>query len=261
MDPDKIKVVAEWHTPNNHKQLQRFLGFTNFYHRFIHNYSIIASPLTKLTSVKTTFVWTPEADLAFEHLKDILTSATVHIQPNSDQQFILEVDASDSGVGAVLSPFSPAHSRWLSIAEQNYDVGNRELLAIKLALEEWRHWFEKAKKPFIVWTDDKNLSYLQNAKRLNSCQVSVFWSFHRFYYLPFRLLQSQTRRPVQAVCFRRAIGGTSLDSPLNLPVGWYVMTDRGPDLPKSKSNNQPLYGLLQLPSGPLLDFWTSNYVR
>ena len=102
-DPEKIKAVAEWPTPTNHKQLQRFLGFANVYRRLIRNYSIIASPVTKLTSVKTTFLWTPEADLAFQQLKDRFTSSPILTQPNTHLQFILEVDASDSGVGAILS--------------------------------------------------------------------------------------------------------------------------------------------------------------
>jgi len=62
-------------------------------------------------------------------------------------------------------------SRRLSPAERNYDVGNRELLAVVLALEEWRHWLEGAEIPFVVWTDHKNLAYLQQAKRLTSRQA------------------------------------------------------------------------------------------
>ena len=86
------------------------------------------------------------------------------------------MNASDSSVGAVLSQRSESEGKLhqcprLFAAEQNYDVGNYELLVIKLALEEWRHWLEGAKQPFVVWTNHKNL---QNAKRLNSCQAC--WS-------------------------------------------------------------------------------------
>jgi len=146
-----------------------------------------------LTSIKTTFHWNQEATQAFQQLKDRFTIAFILIQPNPDRQFILEVDASGPGMGAVLSQRSKSEgklhpcaffSRPLSLAEQNYDVGNWQLLAIKLALEEWRHWLEGAKQPFTVWTDHKNLTYLQNAKRLNSHQArwSLFfpWNQHRF---------------------------------------------------------------------------------
>uniref|UniRef100_A0A671TP74 Gypsy retrotransposon integrase-like protein 1 n=1 Tax=Sparus aurata TaxID=8175 RepID=A0A671TP74_SPAAU len=71
-------------------------------------------------------------------------------------------------------------SRRLSKAERNYDVGNRELLAVKLALEEWRHWLEGADQPFIVWTDHKNLEYIKKAKRLNSRQARWALFFNRF---------------------------------------------------------------------------------
>ena len=71
-------------------------------------------------------------------------------------------------------------SRRLSAAESNYDVGNRELLAVKVALEEWRHWLEGAQHPFIVWTDHKNLEYIKQAKRLNSRQARWALFFNRF---------------------------------------------------------------------------------
>jgi len=98
-DPDKIKAVAEWPTPTNRKQLQRFHGFANFYRHVICNYFIVASPLTKLISLKTTWYWTPEAARAFQQLKARFPTTSILIQPNPVQQFILEVDASDSGVG------------------------------------------------------------------------------------------------------------------------------------------------------------------
>lgn len=68
-------------------------------------------------------------------------------------------------------------SRRLSSAERNYDIGNRELLAVMLALEEWRHWLEGAEQPFIVWIDHKNLEYIRSAKRLNSRQAR--WTVFR----------------------------------------------------------------------------------
>ena len=66
-----------------------------------------------------------------------------------------------------------------NLAERNYDVGNRELLAVKLALEEWRHWLEGAKEPFVILTDHRNLEYIQTARRLNRLQAR--WAlFTRF---------------------------------------------------------------------------------
>ncbi|KAI2655590.1 Transposon Tf2-6 polyprotein [Labeo rohita] len=102
-DPEKIQAVIEWPKPITLKQLQRFLGFANFYRRFIRDYSRVAAPLTSLTSSSTPFKWTQEADRAFVKLKELFTSAPVLIQPDPSRQFIVEVDASDSGVGAILS--------------------------------------------------------------------------------------------------------------------------------------------------------------
>ncbi len=179
-DPSKVEAVREWPIPTSRKDLQRFLGFANFNRRFIRNYSQVASPLTQLTSNKVSFCWTPAANHAFTLLKDMFTKAPVLIHPDPKQQFVVKVDASDSRVGAVLSQCLPADnklhpcaffSRGLSPAERNYDVGNRELLAVVLALQQWRHWLEGAAHPFIIWTDLKNLVYLHTARRLNSCKA------------------------------------------------------------------------------------------
>lgn len=154
---------------------------------FIRDYSKIALPLTRLTSPKVPFCWDDQAQEAFSRLKKRFTSAPILWQPDLKQQFIVEVDASDVGVGAVLSQqlegkLHPCayFSRRLSPAEQNYDIGDRELLAIKLALEEWRHWLEGATEPFVVWTDHKNLEYIRSAKRLNARQARWALFFTRF---------------------------------------------------------------------------------
>lgn len=101
-------------------------------------------------------------------------------QPDPSCQFIVEVDALDLGEGAVLSQRAKEDnklhlcaffSRKLSPAKRNYDIGNRELLAVELALEGWHHWLEGAEPPFTEWMDHKNLAYIQTAKRLNSQQA------------------------------------------------------------------------------------------
>lgn len=113
-------------------------------------------------------------------VRQFLGSAPILTVPDPSRQFVVEVEASNKGVGVVLSQCSAKDhklhpcafiSRKLSPAEWNYDVGNQELLAVKIALEVWRHWLEGAKHPFVVWTDHKNIEYIRKAKHLNSSQA------------------------------------------------------------------------------------------
>ncbi|KAG1941502.1 retrotransposable element [Pimephales promelas] len=166
-------------------ELQRFLGFTNFYHRFIKGFSLILRKGAK------SLCWTSEATNTFKKLTTSFCTTPTLAHPNPELPFIVEVDASTTGVGAVLSQrqgkpprLHPCafFSKKLSPAEQNYNIGNWELLAIKLALEEWRHWLEGAKHRFDVITDHRNLKYLRDAKRLNTRQArwSLFFTCFNF---------------------------------------------------------------------------------
>lgn len=128
MNPAKVKAIFEWPALTNLRQLQRFLSFAKFYRMFIRNYSSLAAPLVAIPSTSTPFHWTPEAEAAFVELKHHFVSAPTVIQPDPARQFIVEVAASDTGVGAVLSQKSSDNklhpcaffSRRLSPAERNY---------------------------------------------------------------------------------------------------------------------------------------------
>ena len=99
MDPAKVSAVTSWPVPETRKQLQRFLGFANFYRRFIRGFSSIASPLSTLTSSKTSFHWTEEVQGVFDTLKTRFSTAPILQIPKPERQFIVEVDASDMGWG------------------------------------------------------------------------------------------------------------------------------------------------------------------
>ena len=190
MDSEKVKAIVDWPIPTTIKQVQGFLGFANFYRRFIRNYSARASPIIALLrGGPRRLLWTEAAQKTFEDLKQRFCTAPILTLPDPALPFVVEVDASDSGVGGVLSQRTAEDgklhpcaffSRALSPAERNYDVGNRELLAIKLALEEWRHWLEGAANPFLIYTDHKNLEYIGESKRLNPRQARWALFFSRF---------------------------------------------------------------------------------
>lgn len=192
MDESKVKAVTEWPQPSTLKELQRFLGFANFYRHFIRGYSMIASPLTSLLRGKPSKLkWTEEASQAYNTLKERFTTAPILKHPDPDLPFVVEVDASDCEIGAVLSQrhgqpgkLYPCafFSRKLTAAERNYDVGNKELLYMKAGLKEWRHWLEGAIHPFQVITDHKNLEYIKSAKRLNPRQARWSLFFTRFQF-------------------------------------------------------------------------------
>ncbi|KAM4705039.1 uncharacterized protein WCC33_009880 [Rhinophrynus dorsalis] len=146
MNPSKLDSILNWPQFSGIKPLQLFLGFANYYYKFITDFSEIAAPLTVLTKRGTDCVnWPPEAVKAFNRLKQKFSTAPVLRHADPTQPFGIEVDASETGAGAMLSQWcsysSPLHpcrfmSKSFTQAKRIYDVANRELLAIILALEE-----------------------------------------------------------------------------------------------------------------------------
>lgn len=167
-DPDKVQAIVNYPVPTNKKEVKRFLGTASWYRRFIPNFSTIAGPLNKLTSTKKTsppFEWTPEASKAFKTLKNCLVHAPVLACPDFTLPFEVHTDASDYGVGGMLSQVvnGVEHpvafmSRSLTGPERNYSVTEREALAVLTALEHWRCYLENG-RPFTVYTDNSALKW------------------------------------------------------------------------------------------------------
>ena len=187
MDPAKINGVADWPVPKKKKDVQSFLGFINFYRRFVRNFSSVARPLHDLTK-DAPWEWTEKHQQAFDQLKRLVTSSPILRMPTDNDPFRLETDASDYAIGAVLMQrqddiwHTVAYmSKSMSPAERNYPIFDKELLAIIRALEEWRHYLE-GQPIFEIWTDHKNLEYFRQSQRLTRRQArwSLFLSRFSF---------------------------------------------------------------------------------
>ena len=145
-DPDKTDRVNLWPIPQSAKEVQQFLGLANYYRRFIKGFASLAKPLHRLTEKGREFTWTQESDQAFNTLKQKLTSAPVLALPNWSKSFLVDTDASETGIGAVLSQVQDDGSecviayasRLLSKQEHNYCVTRKELLAVVTFLQHFR---------------------------------------------------------------------------------------------------------------------------
>ena len=178
MDPVKLAGVRNWPAPKNVTEVQSFLGFLNFYRRFVRDFSTIAQPLNALTRKDTPWQWGSHQQEAFDHLKECITTTPVLVQPDNTKPYRLETDSSGYATGAILSQMGPSdkwhpvayYSKSLSGAERNYNIHDKELLSVVRALKEWRHLLEGARHPIEIWNDHKNLAYFQTAQHLNRRQ-------------------------------------------------------------------------------------------
>ncbi|GJP80149.1 hypothetical protein CLOP_g10375, partial [Closterium sp. NIES-67] len=176
VDPKKIKAVRTWKTPENVKELQQFLGFANYYNRFVPQYAKIAMPLTNLLKKNTPYKWEPQHQEAVEQLKQALTSAPVLILRDPESDYVMEADASDQAMGAVLmqdqgNGLQPIAylSKKLHGAELNYPIHDKEALAIIIAFKTWRCYLEG--RTTTVHTNHCSLNYLKMQPSLSRRQV------------------------------------------------------------------------------------------
>ncbi|KAG5726384.1 hypothetical protein E4T56_gene18932 [Termitomyces sp. T112] len=181
MDPVKVAGVAEWPEPQSKKEVQVFLGFANFYQRFIQDFLHHTHPLFNLTEKDVTWSWGLPEQLVFDTLKCTMTSRPILLFPDDNSLFCIEADSSDFAIGAVLLQQSSEDRKWhpvafysksLNVVEWNYEIHDKEMLAIIQSFEEWQHFLEGVQHKSKVWTDHKNLKYFQTAKKLN-CQQGL----------------------------------------------------------------------------------------
>ncbi len=189
-DPKKIAALKDWPTPTTVKEVQSFVGFCNYYRRFVKNFASIAKPLHHLTRKNSKFVWTEDCNNAFLTLKEKLCSSEVLIQPDPNKPYKLETDASKFAIGCVLSQkvgnnYRPIgyYSRSLNNRERNYSVTDKELLAMVCGLQEWEYLLLGALHPIDIYTDHRNLLFSAKPKLLSQREkrwqdILAHYDFH-----------------------------------------------------------------------------------
>jgi len=179
MSPEKVQAIQDWPEPRKVKDIQSFLGFANFYRRFIHNYSDIVVPLTHLTRKGSPWDFSDQCHSTFNSLKEAFTSAPILTHWVPDAPLTIETDASDYAVAGILSitcsngELRPVafYSRTMTPPELNYDTHDKELLTLFEAFRHWRHYLEGSATPIDVVTDHKNLEYFSSSKVLTRRQA------------------------------------------------------------------------------------------
>jgi hypothetical protein len=178
-DLEKTSVIDQWEEPRTVKGVQSFLGFCNFYRRFIKAYGRIAKPLNRLTRKDQPFIFDSSCRQAFKELKRQLASAPllVHFVPSKPTR--MDTDSSDGVVAGVLSQrqnngeWHPVafYSKTMIDAELNYPIHDKEMLAIVLGLLHWRAYLIGTPDTIQIMSDHKALEYFMTTKALTARQA------------------------------------------------------------------------------------------
>jgi len=188
MFDNKVKIIQDWPEPKKVKDIQSFLGFANFYRWFIFNHMNIVIPLTHLTRKDIPWKFNSSCHDAFNSLKKAFISTPIFTHWIPDAQLIVETDASDYALTAILSIVNEDnevhlvafHSHTFTTAKLNYDTHDKELLAIFEAFKIWQHYLEGPVYLIDVVTDHKNLEYFSTTKVLT--QRQAWWSEYLFQF-------------------------------------------------------------------------------
>lgn len=183
MDPEKVEAIRSWTTPRTVKGVRSFLGFANYYRIFIKEFAIIAEPLTRLTKKGAAFEWTQQCEEAFRALKEAFVNGPILAIYDPERETRLEPDASGWATGGVLAQYDEDKKAWRPIAfmstkhtpaECNYDIHDKELLAIMKCVAAWGAELKGLTKTFVILTDHRNLEPFMTKKKLSERQVR--WS-------------------------------------------------------------------------------------
>ena len=182
MDPIKVNGIKNWKRPTTLRELRAFLGFLNFYHMYIHNFSLLATPLNALVAFCAKggkFHWEYEHESAFQALVDAVCTAPILRQPRFEDPFVVNCDASAYAIGTVLQQEGEKGklhpitflSQTLDATQRNWDIYDKELYAVMHTLETWRLYLVGNVHKMLINTDHNNLTYFKAARKLNRRQA------------------------------------------------------------------------------------------
>lgn len=207
-DSTKISAVKNWPQPRNTKQLRGFLGLAGYYRKFIRNFGAIYRPLTDLLKKNMQFIWTTHEQASFLALKQALIDAPVLPLPDFKLEFVLETDACDKGIGAVL--MQRGHpiaflSKALGPKNQALSIYDKDCLAILMAIDRWRSYLQH--KQFVIRTDQRNLIHLGDHRISTPIQQKAYFKLMGFQYSVVykkgatnRAADALSRRPSDEEC-------------------------------------------------------------
>ena len=187
-----MDTIQQWEPPRDVRGVHEFIGFCNFYRRFVKNFAEVARLLHDLTKQGAKWEWGPRQNFAFNTLKDIIIASPVLIHPDPEERFRVETDASNYAYGAVLSQKSKTDhqqhpvaffSKSMTPVERNYGISDKEALAIVKALQHWRHWLEGTRLPIEILTDHQNLQYFTKPRILNCRQLRWMDLLNHYNYI------------------------------------------------------------------------------
>ena len=164
--PEKTRAVVEWPVPTNIREVRSFLGLASYYRRFVRDFASIVAPLHALLKKNQRFAWGDKERKSFEELKRVLTTPPILAMPSDTGELTLDTDASDTGIGAVLSQCQDGvervvayASRSLDCRERNYCVTRKELLAVVHFIKYFKQYL--LGRSFKVRTDHAALAWLR----------------------------------------------------------------------------------------------------
>lgn len=243
VDPDKIQSILDIPTPKTVKEVRRLIGISSWYRRFVQGYSSLISPLTQLLRKNKPFMWSTECEKAWMELKQRLVTAPILAMPDFEREFVIQTDASDYGVGAVLTQnFDEGEkviayiSRSLTRQERNFSTTEKECLAVLFAIEKLRPYVEGTH--FTVVTDHYSLLWLNSLQ--NPSGRLARWAV-RLQQYHFTIVHRKGKEHVVPDALSRSVPIIdSITTPTETQDRWYL---RLVDGVKKSPNKYPSFRL------------------